>query len=259
MNFVFNLKRYWKFILYSAKFELKAEMAGSYLNWIWWLIEPFSLMLIYTFIFGNIFSTNNRVFPLFVFVGITMWNFFMQVIVAATSLIRDNRSIISKQYIPKYVLLISKMVAVFYRTFFSILFIVVMQIMYRIEITITMLFSVFIWVSFVFFTMAIALFVVDICVYILDMQKAVVILLNVYMYACGIFYSIQNIIPEPYNKFILYGNPVAYFIDIQRALLIENQMFDWNIWLVWFAISFLLLIIGLKIVSIKEKEYVRCI
>lgn len=78
-----EMKRFWNDLkkhngygLYSAKAELKAEVAGSYLNWIWWILEPFCFMLIYTFIFGYVFNAKEAYFPVFIFIGITAWDFF---------------------------------------------------------------------------------------------------------------------------------------------------------------------------------------
>ena len=57
------MKRFWKdvtshlsYAIYSAKSELKSEVANSYLNWIWWVLEPFCFMLIYSFIFGTVLA-----------------------------------------------------------------------------------------------------------------------------------------------------------------------------------------------------------
>ena len=48
-KFINNIAKYYKYAVYSAKAELKSEVADSYLNWLWWIIEPFCFMLIYTF------------------------------------------------------------------------------------------------------------------------------------------------------------------------------------------------------------------
>ena len=51
-RFFRDLRKYWNYTFYSAKSQLKTEVANSYLNWAWWVIEPFCFMLIYAFIFG---------------------------------------------------------------------------------------------------------------------------------------------------------------------------------------------------------------
>ena len=72
MRFFREMKQYWSFAVYAAKSDLRAEVAGSYLNWLWWLLEPFSSMIIYTIVFGIVFKTEEAYFPIFVFAGITL-------------------------------------------------------------------------------------------------------------------------------------------------------------------------------------------
>ena len=42
-----DVKNYWQYTVYAAKTDLKAEVANSYLNRLWWLLEPFFNMLVY--------------------------------------------------------------------------------------------------------------------------------------------------------------------------------------------------------------------
>ena len=55
-KFFQDIKKYYKYIIYSTKSNLKTEVANSYLNWLWWIIEPLCFMLIYTFIFSVVFT-----------------------------------------------------------------------------------------------------------------------------------------------------------------------------------------------------------
>ena len=71
-----DMKKYWKYAIYSSKAQLKAEVANSYLNWLWWVLDPLCFMLIYVFMFGYVFKSKEQYFAIFVFVGITLWNFF---------------------------------------------------------------------------------------------------------------------------------------------------------------------------------------
>ena len=63
-----DLKKYYSYAKYSAKAELKAEVAGSYLNWVWWILEPVCLMFIYAFIFGFVFSAREKYFTAFIYI-----------------------------------------------------------------------------------------------------------------------------------------------------------------------------------------------
>ena len=107
-KFINNIKKYYKYAIRSAKAELKSEVADSYLNWLWWIIEPICFMLIYTFIFGYVFKNSEQYFASFVFIGLTAWEFFNRMINGSVKLIINNRDLVTKVYIPKYILLLSK-------------------------------------------------------------------------------------------------------------------------------------------------------
>ena len=46
-RFINDVKKYYNYTIYSAKSELKSEVSNSYLNWIWWVLEPLCFMMIY--------------------------------------------------------------------------------------------------------------------------------------------------------------------------------------------------------------------
>ena len=68
-----DFKEYWGYTVQAAKSQLKAEVANSYLNWIWWVLEPFALMLIYVVMFGFVFGMTEEYYPAFIFMGLTLW------------------------------------------------------------------------------------------------------------------------------------------------------------------------------------------
>ena len=64
-----DLKKYRWYLLYSAKSELRAEVAGSYLNWLWWILDPLLFMLVYTFVVRVVFTSREQYFAAFVLVA----------------------------------------------------------------------------------------------------------------------------------------------------------------------------------------------
>lgn len=74
-NFFCDLKKYWYYCIYSAKSDLKAEVANSYLNWIWWILEPLCNMLVYYFVFGNIMGNSRQYYVIYIYSALLMWNF----------------------------------------------------------------------------------------------------------------------------------------------------------------------------------------
>ena len=93
-RFFNDLKKYGKYAWFSAKSELKSEVANSYLNWLWWVLDPFCFMLIYTFIFGYVFKASEQYFPIFIFIGLSMWDFFNRCVTNSINIVKNNKAIV---------------------------------------------------------------------------------------------------------------------------------------------------------------------
>ena len=104
-RFFKNVKKYWNYSLCAAKAELKAEVANSYLNWLWWILDPLSFMVIYTFMVQIVFNASEPYFPVFIFIGLTCWNYFNTSVSGSVKLVSTNKAIVTKVYVPKYILL----------------------------------------------------------------------------------------------------------------------------------------------------------
>lgn len=89
--FIKNACRYSYFIFYSARADLRAEVANSYLNWFWWILEPFLDMCVYTFVFGTIFHASEPNFPIFIFSALIMWNYFSKTVNQSVKMIRSKK------------------------------------------------------------------------------------------------------------------------------------------------------------------------
>ena len=59
-RFIDDIKKYYKYTVYAAKAELKSEVAGSYLGWMWWFLEPFCFMLVYAFMVVAVLAIGSK-------------------------------------------------------------------------------------------------------------------------------------------------------------------------------------------------------
>ena len=122
-KFIKDVKNYFFYTVYSAKAELKSEIANSRLSCLWWVLDPLLFMLVYTFVVKVVFDRGTANFPVFVFIGLTVWNFFNKVLTSSVKLVLANKSIVSKVYIPKYILLIQKIFVYLFKMLISFLII----------------------------------------------------------------------------------------------------------------------------------------
>lgn len=257
-RFFRDIKKYHHYSVYSAKSTLKSEVADSYLNWIWWILDPLCFMLIYTFIFGYVFKSSEQYFPVYIFIGLTMWTFFNKVIQSSVKMIKNNKSIVSKVYFPKFILLLSNIWVNGFKMLVSFGIVVLMMIVYRIPVTWHVFYALPILLVLFLTTFGFGCFFMHYGVYINDLANVVAIGLRMMFYLTGVFYNLETRIPQ-YGPLLNRYNPVAFLITSMRSCLIYGASPDWQALLIWLGASLLLSIAGVCKIYKEENSYVKVI
>ena len=262
-RFLADMKKYGGYVVYAGKAELRAEVANSYLNWLWWIIEPFCFMLIYTFIFGYVFDASEDYFPAFVFIGITMWNFFSHMLNASVKAVKSSKSIISRTYLPKYILILIKLYKNGFKMMISFLIIFAMLLFYRIPLKPLMLWVFPIIIVMMIFTFGICTFLLHYGVYIEDLVKVVPIVLRMLFYMTGIFFNVEKRIGNRFGTALGVAvtklNPMALVLSSTRKCLLYNEMPDFKWLAIWFVIGLILSVLGILKIYKNENSYVKVI
>ena len=253
------MKKYMHYAIQLAKADLKSEVSNAYLDWLWWLIEPFCMMLIYAFVFGIVFRVSEQYWPVFIFIGITVWSFFSRSISGSVSIIRKNKGIVSKIYIPKYILLFSKMLVNAFKMLVSIGIIFVMMLIYRVPITLDILYLIPELIVLFLFTFGLGTILMNYGVYIDDLGYILDIVLKMLMYLTGVFYNIAKRIPAPYGDIIEKVNPIAFLMSEIRKTLLYGQSVDIGILFLWGFISLIIMALGIFTIYHNENSYVKVI
>jgi len=191
------MKKYWKYAIYSSKAQLKAEVANSYLNWLWWVLDPLCFMLIYVFMFGYVFKSKEQYFAIFVFVGITLWDFFNKCLLQSVKIIKNNKPIVSKVYIPKFILLVIRICVNGFKMCISLLIIVAMLAIWRVPLTLNILYVIPILITLVTVVFGISCFLLHYGVFVEDLGNVLRIALRLVFYLTGVFWNIMSRLPAP--------------------------------------------------------------
>lgn len=256
-RFFQNVSKYFKYAIYQAKAELKAEITNSYLNWIWWFLDPVCNMLIYTFIVEIIFRTSEPFFPVFVFIGLTTWDLFSKIINGSVKTVKNNIGIINKVYVPKYVFLLSKSFVFLFKFFIAFLIIVVLMLFFKVPFTWQIL--NFPLIVIVIYTVAfgVGTILLHFGVFVEDLSNVTAILLKFVYYFSGIFYAIPTRIPKPFNNILLALNPAAFCIHQFRKIFLNGVAPNYLGLLVWFIIGVGLTAIGVALIHKYEDGYAK--
>ena len=97
--------------------HLKMRYRYSLLGWCWALLQPLTLMVLYTLIFSHLvnYSDASPPYALFVFAGLTPWAFCSTSISTSAAGMLNNRSLMATVYFPREIVPISFVMAIFDR------------------------------------------------------------------------------------------------------------------------------------------------
>lgn len=259
MRFFNDVKAYKEYILYGIKSGLKAEVAGSYLGWVWWVLEPFCFMIIYATVFGMIFETTEQYYALFIFIGNAMWTFFSKSVACSVSLVKTNETIVSKMYLPKYILMMVELGINAVKLLINFILVVVMLILFKVPMSVNVLYSIPIFIIFMIVTFAICVVFMHGGVFIEDLSYVVSIVLNMMMFFTGIFYSVEDRLGHPIGTILGNANPVAFLMTSMRKAVMYATQPNLRGLVIWGILGCLMLYWSIKLVYKNENNYVKVI
>ena len=254
-----DIKKYWEYITFAATSELKTEVAGSFLGWIWWILDPLFFMFVYTFVVRFVFKSGGKDFPIFVFIGLTAWNFMFSTVNSSVQIIVSFRSIISKVYLPKYVLILVRMYKNLIKMAISFLLVFVLMFFFNVEYSWKLIYIIPVLLVHIITTLSISILVAHIGVFVADSANIMNVILRFLFYVSGVLFSIADRIPDPYRTIMLHVNPIAYIIQAYRDVIMYHQFPNPYYLFYWLIVGVLTCLYFIKVMYKFENTYVKVV
>lgn len=259
-RFIDDCKKYYKYAIYAGKAELKSGIAQSHLSWLWWILDPLLFMLVYTFVSLVVFGKSEQYFSAFIFVGYTSFKLFEKMLKASVRLVPANKSLVTKVYMPKHILLFSKLYVTLFEFAIAFMLVFCSMAIYRVPLTWYVIEFIPLVILLVLVTVGFSSILMHFGVFIEDLSNVIAVALRLIFYMSGIFYSMNKRIDDKTLRFFLLKcNPVAFIIDQMRKVLLYGQGVDWFLYFIWTGISLILITIGLHLIYKNENGYVKVI
>jgi ABC-type polysaccharide/polyol phosphate export permease len=212
-----ELWRYRELVLNLVIRELKARYKNSVLGFVWSLLNPIGMMLVFTLVFAVMLQNDSlERFPIFFLCGFLPWQYFTTATTSGMNSLVYNSNLVKKVYFPREVL---PMASVFANLVNFLLALLVL--FAALVITQTRL-SPYIWLLPVViliqtcFVLGVTLFVGTLNVFYRDTGMIMEVLLQAWFFLTPIFYPIETL-PRSFEV-------AGITLDIHRLMYILNPM-----------------------------------
>lgn len=243
--------------------DFKVKYKRSILGIAWSLLNPLLMMSVLALVFSQMFKFQvpGVNYLVYLLIGLVFYQYFSEASNLAMGGITNNASLINKLYIPKYIFPLSKTL------FVGINFVLTLIPLYLIifltgdaaegtKCTITWLHILlpYSYLCLFLFTTGIGFILSSVTVFFKDMVYIYGIITTLWMYMTPIMYD-MSIIPE--NVVWLFKlNPLYWYIDFARQIILYNQFPTANTWM-WCGLSSLFVfVIGIIIFRSKQDKFI---
>jgi len=215
-----DLYDYRNLIWILAGVDFKQRYKNSILGYFWSLLEPLLMLSILYVVFSNLMKMQVEYYALFLLQGIIMWSFFSRTTTGSLLSIVIKPNLIKKVYFPRDILVISSCITALLMSIFESVVFILFMIIFRIPLSIYLVFIPVIILIFFFMCLGISLALAALHVYYRDLRYIWTLVLQVGFFATPIVYPIYALPPA---LWILTYNPIAQIIYLARDVTLYSK------------------------------------
>lgn len=242
-------------VRYKTYADLRAEASKTYINYLWWVIDPVLGMLVFYLVFGLLFQRNREGYVAFLLTGLVVWNWYRQTIGHAGNSIINGKGLMNQVHVPKIVFpMVTLLTDLTKFAFVFILLLVFLWISGYWPSPTYLALPLLLLVQWVLIS-ALALLLAGLVPYLPDLRFLVDNLLQIQFFLSGVFFSSGDI-PAQFQPWF-YLNPMASLLDAYRAVLLHQTWPHWGRLGLVALFSILLLAMAVSWIQAHDRDYPR--
>jgi len=254
-----NLKELWQYreLLFIFTWrDLKVRYKQTALGVLWAIITPVITMIVFSAFFGNFaqMPSDDIPYPIFVFTGLILWNYFSQAVTTASNSTIAQLGMIQKIYFPRLILPTSSIIAGLVDFLIASIILLLLMVYYGIfpNLIGILLIPVLLLIT-ILSALGIGLIFSAVNVRYRDVRYIIPFFIRLGLFVTPVIYPLS--IAEGKWKFILWVNPMTSVIESARAGLLNTGNIDWLLLLLSLVISAGLFIFGIYYFRRVEKDF----
>ncbi|MCR5251752.1 MAG: ABC transporter permease [Lachnospiraceae bacterium] len=235
--------------------DFKARYSGSYLGFVWALVQPVVTVVLYYFVFEVIFDNRSQrlasgidaPYVLWLTAGLVPWFYFNEMVMQGMQAFLQYHYLVKKVVFEIRVLPLVKLIASSFVHVFFLLVLLLMYFLYGQKPDLYLLQLPYYSLCLFFFVLGLSYITSSVVVFFRDLTQIFNILLQIGMWATPILWDLSFIkgkwVPV---RFILKLNPVYYVVNGYREALFDKRWFwqDVPMSLYFWGVSLVVFLLG---------------
>jgi lipopolysaccharide transport system permease protein len=252
---IFHLLTYRELLLALTFREVKARYRQSLLGIGWAIAQPLALMFVFTLVFAGFarVGSDGLPYPIFSYSAMVPWTFLSNALSSATIGLVSQRSIVTKTYFPREIIVMSQIGARFVDFVAGFLVYGLLMVWFQVWPSAWWLLLPLLVALLVVLILACSLVTSALHVRFRDLAPVVTLGLQVWLYLTPVPYPLERV-PEQWR--LLYSlNPMVGIIEAFRAILAHGQPPDWSLLAISTLVSLLSLIVAYAYFKRAERAF----
>ena len=213
------------------------------------------MLAVFYVVFGLILERGGPGFIYDLLVGVTLWSWFSSTMQKSTASIQRSSQLMQQVYIPKQLL---PLIAICSEAIKAVILMAILLFILAVTIGPS---QTWLWLPVLFllqllFGAACGMITAHLLPFMNDVKYVVTLVLRLGMFLSGVFYRIDEAVPEEYRDYLML-NPLAALIAEARHILVagEPPSTGWMLYIL--AFSLVILLIGSILITKYDKVYPR--
>lgn len=251
------MRRNLDLVIYKTYADLKAEAARTYVNYLWWIIDPLVSLGIYYIVFAVLFQRGGPGYIFELLVGLVIWRWYAEAVSHGSGTILGGRGLMAQVYLPKWIFPIVCLLTD--STKFALIFVLLLGalLIAGYDAGLAWLSLPLLLVIQLTFIAAVSTLLASLVPFLPDLRVVISNLLMLQMFLSGVFFRADTISEKYHDLFFL--NPMARLLNEYRVVLLDNNWPDFSALLYIGLFSSALLGSALLLVSRLDKQYPRLV
>jgi lipopolysaccharide transport system permease protein len=254
-QYLAELAEHGHLVLSFAKRDVRARYKQTAFGIAWAIVQPFSLMVVFTLVFSKFAGvpSDGVPYPVFAYSALLFWTFFAMSVSQGTLAMAANAMLVRKIYFPRETLLLAVLLSASLDLAVSSAIFAGLLVYYQIPVGLSVFWVVPVLAVQVAFTLGLICVTSAVHVHFRDVGHGLPLLMQLWMFASPVAYPL-TVVPAWLRPIYLL-NPMAGIIEAYRRVILHREAPDFESLGVGVVVAVVLLTAGYLLFKRAERTF----